>query len=122
MPALFHINLLNVYTISVLKYSVLKIQIKSVLRCVRIKTNYTQDENCDMLLTLDGYDNRTVNDGTSTCNVILVKAIQTLMCFDNYSSVYARQNVVAHADSTDTGHSSCHHKCSSKITTVEKLM
>ena len=28
-----------------------------------MKKNFTQDENCNMLLTLNGYDNRTVNDG-----------------------------------------------------------
>jgi hypothetical protein len=27
-----------------------------------MKTNYTQDENCNMRSTLNGYDNRTVND------------------------------------------------------------
>jgi len=114
--------MVNVYKISVLKYSVLKTQVTSDIRYVRIKTNYTQEENCNMLLTLDGYDDRTVNDGAGTRYVILVKAIQTLMCFDNYSSVYARQKGFAHEEYTDTGHSRCHHKCGSKITTVEKLM
>jgi hypothetical protein len=55
--------LLNVHRISVLKYIVFKIQPTAELRCLRMKTNYTQDEKCNMLLTLDGYDNRVVNDG-----------------------------------------------------------
>jgi hypothetical protein len=59
--------------------------------------------------------------GASTRYVILVKANQKVMCFDNYSSVSVRQKCVAHTECTDTGQSRCHHKCSSKITTVEKL-
>jgi hypothetical protein len=58
---------------------------------------------------------------SSTRYVTLVKANQELMCFDKFSSVSVRHKCVAHAEFTDTGQSRCRHKCSSKITTVEKL-
>jgi hypothetical protein len=51
---------------------------------------YTHDEYCDMLLTL-GVE-LVLLHGNTRC-VILVDAIQTLMCFDDWSSVSVRQEV-----------------------------
>jgi len=42
---------------------------------------YTQNENCNMLLNVNGYDKLLMMD-VSTRYVILVKTIQKLMCCD----------------------------------------
>ena len=65
-----------------MKYLVFKTQITSQLRCVRMKTSYIQKENCNLLLTVNGYDKLLTMDA-STHYVILVKAIQKLMCSDD---------------------------------------
>jgi hypothetical protein len=39
-----------------------------------MKTNYTQDENCNMLLTVNGYDKLLIMDASNRY-IILVKAI-----------------------------------------------
>jgi hypothetical protein len=54
---------------------------------------YTHDEYCDMLLTLGAVIVEPVLLHGNTRYVILVDVIQTLTCFDNWSSVSVRQEV-----------------------------
>jgi hypothetical protein len=54
---------------------------------------YTHDEYCDMLLTLGAWNSRAGTAAWDTRYVILVDVIQTLMCFDDWSSVSVRREV-----------------------------
>jgi hypothetical protein len=57
---------------------------------------HTHDEYSDMFLTHGVCNGQLVLLQGNTCYVILVDVIQTLMCFDDWSSVSVRQEMYKH--------------------------